>query len=325
MADLTTGPTAVRVPRNLHHFAYDQALTPVVEVGDGATLVFETLDCFSNQVVSTDQRFPAESDLLDLIGAFNPVAGPVAIRGARPGDALAVTIRDIRLGTVAPYAVTLIHRDDELDAPLGDTRVCPIAIDGDTVSFPTSLGPLVLPTRPMVGSLGLAPSGEAFPSLLSHPRCGGNMDCQALRTGSVLVIPVEVAGGLLSLGDVHALMGDAEITGTALETNADVTVTVDLLPGAGTAMGTPHLDGLGHIGTVGCAHGTDVTANLRAAMRELHRRLTAEYGYRPAEAHHLLGAVAEVTVNQCVHGGWSSVHVAVPRYSLPTPLPEPSS
>lgn len=303
-----------RVRRDLHRFAHDRAVEPVLEVDSGTTLVFETLDCFSNLIHSADQRFPDEQGLLDLIGGFNPVTGPVAVRGAQPGDALAVTVRDIRLG---PYAVTLIHSDPGLDAPLGDTRICPV--DGDTVSFPTSLGTLALPTRPMVGSVGLAPADRAFPSLLSHPRCGGNMDCQALGVGSVLVLPVEVDGGLLSVGDVHALMGDAEITGTALEISADVTLTIDLLPGAGKAMTVPHLDEPHRIGAVGCAHGVDVEQNLRSAMGELHRRLTEECGYRPAEAYELLGAVAEVTVNQCVHGGWSCVHAAVPRFALPHP------
>ncbi|WP_020389321.1 acetamidase/formamidase family protein [Kribbella catacumbae] len=313
--------TAVRVPRVLHEFAFGARVAPVLEVDSGATLVFETLDCFSNRVESPDQRFAHESELLELIGAFNPVAGPIAIRGAVPGDALAVTIQEIQLGPVAPYAVTLIHADAGLGAPYGDTRICPIA--GETVWFPTSRGDLPLPVRAMVGSLGVAPAGDGFPSLLSHPRCGGNMDCQALRVGSTLVLPVEVDGGLLSLGDVHALMGDAEITGTALETNADVTVTVELLPGAGRRMAGPYLDEPDRIGTVGCAHGVEIGDNLRAAMGELRRRLIDDCGYFPAEAHHLLGAVAEVTVNQCVHGGWSSVHTAIPRYALPHML-EPS-
>ncbi|GAA1579213.1 acetamidase/formamidase family protein [Kribbella sancticallisti] len=303
--------TAIQVSRALHGFAYDGTVDPVVEVGSGSTVVFETLDCFSNHITSNDQRFAEERELLDLIGAFNPVAGPVAIHGARPGDALAVTVREIELGPVAPYAVTLIHADAALESPYGDTRLCPI--DGDTVWFPSSRGTLALPVRAMVGSLGVAPAGERYPSLLSHARCGGNMDCQALRAGSTLVLPVEVDGGLLSLGDVHALMGDAEITGTALETNANVTVTVELLPGAGATMAGPYLDDAETIGTVGCGYGVEVSENLRSAMSELRRRLVAECGFRPVEAHQLLGAVAEVTVNQCVHGGWSSVRAAIPR------------
>ena len=92
-----------------------------------------------------------------------------------------------------------------------------------------------------------------------------------------------------------------------------MTVSIELLPGAGAEMAVPFLDDVERIGTVGCAHGADVSTNLRTAMSELHRRLTTEYGYLPAEAHQLLGAVAEITVNQCVHGGWSSVRAAIPR------------
>ncbi|MFD1935501.1 MULTISPECIES: acetamidase/formamidase family protein [Nonomuraea] len=316
MGDLAT---AVRVPAGPRRFAYDSGEPAVVEVGSGTSLVFETLDCFSNLLSSPEQRFRTEAELIELVGAFNPVSGPVAVSGAVPGDALAITVGQISLGA---RAVTVLHADPELDLPFGDTRVC--AVEGDTVWFPTSLGRLALPARPMVGTLGVASAGPAFPSLLSHARCGGNMDCQALRPGSVLVLPVEVPGGLVSLGDVHALMGDAEITGTALEAGAEVTVRVDLLPGTGRAMAGPYLDEPHRIGTVGCAHGVSVDQNLRSAMTELRRRLVEECGYRPGEAYELLGAVAEVTVNQCVHGGWSSVHAAVPRYVLPSHLSHPS-
>ncbi|MFI6393376.1 acetamidase/formamidase family protein [Nonomuraea sp. NPDC050547] len=300
---------AVRVPAGPRRFAYDSGVPAVAEVDSGTSLVFETLDCFSNLLTSPEQRFRTEAELIELVGAFNPVAGPVAVRGAVPGDALAVTVERVSLGA---QAVTVLHADPELDLPSGDTRVCPV--EGDTVWFPTSRGRLALPARPMIGTLGVAPAGPAFPSLLSNARCGGNMDCQALRPGSVLVLPVEVPGGLVSLGDVHALMGDAEITGTALEAPAEVTVTVELLPGLGRAMAGPYLDEPHRIGVVGCAHGVSVDHNLRSAMTELRRRLVEECGYLPGEAYELLGAVAEVTVNQCVHGGWSSVHAAVPRY-----------
>ncbi|HEY1640284.1 MAG TPA: acetamidase/formamidase family protein [Streptosporangiaceae bacterium] len=133
----------------------------------------------------------------------------------------------------------------------------------------------------------------------------------------MLLLPVNVPGALLSLGDVHALMGDAEITGTALETSGDVTVTVTVRPAGSRRLALPHLDTPALIGVVGCRTGAGVQANLEAAMVELHARLTGDYGLTAADAYQLLGATARVLVNQCVAPpAWSAVHVGVPRAIL---------
>jgi amidase len=142
----------------------------------------------------------------------------------QPGDTLAVRIDDIALGAFAPYAVTMLIGDFAsicgrpvvTDGIGPGTRICPL--ESDDVVFPTLGGDLRLPTRPMVGTIGTAPADRSWISLHSALGHGGNMDCPSLTVGSTVLLPVNVAGGLLSLGDVHASMGDAEVTGTALET-----------------------------------------------------------------------------------------------------------
>jgi amidase len=187
---------------------------------------------------------------------------------------LAISIEEIRLGTAAPFAVTLafgqgsayVSADMEGMPAAGDTKICPLA-----------------------------------------------------SAGSVLYLPVNVPGALLSLGDVHALMGEAEITGTALETSGDVTVTITILPAGTRHLNLPHLDAAELIGAVGCVSGANLQANLEAAMVEIHRRLTDEYGLTLADAYHLTGATARVVINQCVlPPNWSAVYVGVPRRILHT-------
>jgi amidase len=125
---------------------------------------------------------------------------------------------------------------------------------------------------------------------------------------------VNVPGALLSLGDVHAVMGDAEITGTALETSGDVTVTVTVLPAGTRPLALPHLDTAELIGVIGCRAGAGVQANLEAAMVELHHRLAREHGLAAVDAYQFLGAAARVLVNQCVAPpAFATVHVGVPR------------
>jgi amidase len=303
--------TALRVRRDAHRFDFDPAAEPALRVADGATVVFETLDCFGNRLTSPAQRYAREADLLAEIGAYNPVAGPVYVEGARPGDVLAVDILDIQLGTAGRFAVTTVFGEKSrlVSAPVDvppDTRICPL--DGDEVLFPVGGGTVRLPVRPMVGTIGTARAG--LPSLRYDQTSGGNTDCPFATVGATVYLPVLVPGGLLSLGDVHAAMGDAEITGTALETSADVTVRVRVE--SGRRLGLPGLDDAGHIGVIGCVAGATVEGNLEAAMVELHARLCS-HGLAPVDAYHLLGTVARVRVNQCVAGGWTSVYVGVPR------------
>ncbi|MGH3371362.1 MAG: acetamidase/formamidase family protein, partial [Nocardioidaceae bacterium] len=259
--------TVVRVPRTAHTFAFDARAEPVVRVAPGTSLVVETYDCFSNKVSSSQQVFGREADLLDLIGRYNPVTGPIHVDGANPGDWLSVRIDRIDLGTLAPYAATLVTGDSKgvcgtrwspLDQ-LPDTRICPI-VDG-TVLFPTGRGDLALPVRPMIGSIGTAPAAGESSSLEFGRDHMGNVDCPSVTAGSTVFLPVNVPGALLSLGDVHAAMGDAEITGTALETNADVFITVDVAPGpddlpdGAATPRSPRLDTTTTIGSIGCEFG----------------------------------------------------------------------
>ncbi|MFG1623010.1 acetamidase/formamidase family protein [Kribbella sp. NPDC049227] len=315
--------TVVRVPRTAHAFAFDAATTPAVRVSPGTSLVVETYDCFSNKVSSAEQVFGREQDLMDLIGHYNPVTGPIFVDGAEPGDRLAVRIDRIELGTLAPYAATLVTGDSKgvcgghwspLENGLPDTRIC--RIDGDTVVFPTGVGDLLLPVRPMVGSIATAPAAGSASSLEFGPGHGGNVDCPSVTVGSTVLLPVNVPGALLSLGDVHASMGDAEITGTALETNADVHITVDVLKGEDEPV-TPRLDTAATIGSIGCEFGAPLETNLRHAFTDLIERLHTGHRLTRVEAYELLGAAARVQVNQCVAGGWTAAHVSIARSVLP--------
>lgn len=314
-----------RVPRSAHHYRFSAGADPALRVPAGTRLVFETLDCFANKLTSSEQRYVRESELLDLLGAYNPVAGPVYVDGAQPGDVLAVRVVDIAIGTAGAFAVTntfgtgskIVNRDSAGMPPSGSTRICALR-DGE-IDFRVGDTTIRLPARPMVGTIGTAPAGPDVPSMHYGRGIGGNMDCPLIRPGAMVFLPVNVPGALLYVGDVHALMGDAEITGTALETSADVTVEIGLLPRSAHPLSTPHVDSAETLGVVGCTEGAGLETNLETAMVELQERLCGEYGLDPVDAYELLGAVARVNVNQCVAGSWKSVYAGVERRFLPTP------
>jgi amidase len=315
----------LRLPRSAHHFTFSAAAEPLARVASGSSLVFETLDCFSNRVTSEQQRYASEAELVQLLGAYNPVTGPVYVDGAEPGDVLAVSILGIETGTAAPFAVTtsfgagsrLVNHDCRGLPAGGSTRIC--ALRNGVIEFPVAGRTLRLRARPMVGTIGTAPAGQDVPSVQYARSIGGNMDCPMIQAGAVVYQPVWETGGLLFVGDVHALMGDAEITGTALETSADVSVRIRLMRRSEHPLSTPHVDCRQEIGVVGCSEGADLETNLEIAMVELQDRLCGEYGMAPVDAYELLGAVAKVNVNQCVPQLWKSVYAGIDRRFLPHP------
>src|SRR3954464_4899722 len=204
------------VREELAHFVWDNAIEPAQEGDDGAVVELEVRDASGGQL----DRDSTTADVAALdFGRVNPVTGPVFVRGARPGDALAVEILELRprdwgwtaiipgFGLLADEFPDPWLRISEVDAAAGKVRF------GENVT---------LPHRPFPGTLGVAMPEPGEHSIVPPSRFGGNMDVKHLRTGVSLFLPVGVEGALFSLGDTHAAQGDGEVCGTAIETAMDV-------------------------------------------------------------------------------------------------------
>ncbi|MCI4324386.1 MAG: acetamidase/formamidase family protein [Thermoplasmata archaeon] len=155
--------------------------------------------------------------------------GPIEIVGARAGDRLDVAIRSIRTGH---WGWSGVFRDFGLLQGQfeDDLQIWKI---GSKEARPRGgfLPDVTIPTRPMLGWIGVAPSSGHHP-MVPPRRTGGNLDHRFVGAGSVLSLPVEVDGALLSIGDPHAAQGDGEVSGTGIETTADVELEVRLVPRA---------------------------------------------------------------------------------------------
>lgn len=203
-----------------HHIIYTMsALNPsVLNVENGATIVFETSDCFANQIQTPETKFNA----LDW-ERINPATGPVYVEGAEPGDTLAVRIDKIE---VASQGTMLTGPDlGVLGGRLTENtiRIVPIR-DGKAIYE----SKLEIPLNPMIGVIGTAPASDPVPCG-TPGRHGGNMDCKIIQEGTILYLPVNVPGALLALGDLHAAMGDGEVSVCGLEVPGEVTVTISVL------------------------------------------------------------------------------------------------
>jgi acetamidase/formamidase len=162
--------------------------------------------------------------------------------------------------------------------------ICPIR-DGKvywTEDFP-------LPYQPMIGTIGTAPEVESTMEAGPH---GGNMDLPDLTTGNTLYLPVFVEGALLHIGDAHAVQGDGELCGTAVEMPAEVSLTVGLIKNK--TIGWPRIESADYIMAVGSRRPLEEA--VRIAFRELIQWLHSEYGFDRMDAYNLCTQVARIRV-----------------------------
>ena len=129
--------------------------------------------------------------------------------------------------------------------------------------------------------------GQAISTATSGAH-GGNTDYAGFVAGVTVWFPVSVPGALFFLGDVHAVQGDGEITGTGIEVSADVTFSVRVL--SGRTIAWPRAVSEEYLMTVGCGRPLDQC--VQYATCEMLRWL-GELGLPETAAHTLLGQAVE--------------------------------
>ncbi len=216
VSKLRTG--VLEIPRSEHIYSFSRDARPALEVDPGAVVIFDTFDAFSGQITSPEDRL--EGLPFDRI---NPATGPLYVRTARPGDALAVSI--LSLQTSARGSILSIPGEGALGDRVAQSTTRIVRIGEHWIEFAPGIR---LPKRPMMGVIGVAPSGEPI-SCGIPGRHGGNMDTNTVTTGATLYLPVQIDGALLAMGDAHALQGDGEVCGTGVECEARATISVNVI------------------------------------------------------------------------------------------------
>lgn len=226
---------------------------PAARCESGETVVFETRDCYDDTVTAGERPAGERKDSIE-----NPATGPLFVEGAVPGDVLKVEILDIVLrswGVMRSSAAGGVFYRDFEEA---EARI--FALEDGTVKFDEKL---TLDLEPMIGVIGTAPAGDGIPTDTPDSH-GGNMDCRRIRKGSILYLPVFVEGALLSIGDLHALMGDGEVFICGLETGGEVTVKVTVLKNCHVL--TPFLYDKGEVMTIQSDETLDLAGDKAAKM-----------------------------------------------------------
>ncbi|MBY0336959.1 MAG: acetamidase/formamidase family protein [Acetobacteraceae bacterium] len=297
-------------PETIRWGTFDASHKPVLEVESGDLVV---LECVSG---APDVMPPASSGLvitpaLAAIHASNPprlgphiLTGPIAVKGAEPGDVLRVDIETIELG--ADWGFCGFR-------PLGGTlpedfpykRMLHIPVDRAAKTCRVPVGPgVTLPLSPFFGVMGVAPPAEWGAISTKEPRAhGGNLDNKEIGEGATLFLPVHVAGANFSAGDGHGVQGDGEVCINALEMCLTGHFRLSVEKGGGAkdpALLYPRAETKTHFISMGMHE--DLDEAMKRALREMIGFITSRTNLSPADAYQFCSLAVDFHVTQTVNG-----------------------
>jgi acetamidase/formamidase len=302
-------------PEHVHWGYYDARVKPALRIASGDRVRLETMVARGLQRLKlagvTDAEIPesmqsVERAVNDRGPGAHPMTGPIYVEGAEPGDSL--EIRLLAIGFLHPFGVAAFSPGGGVlpsDFPYAQLRLLRWQAGADSVEFRPGVR---LKLAPFFGSIGVAPPVLSGRISSTPPGWhGGNLDNKDLIVGSVLYLPVHVSGALLSIGDGHAMQGDGEVTGTALETSLTGTIEVRLRKGR--RLRWPRAETPTHYMTMGLD--PDLDEAVRLAAREMIDYLV-EKGLSRDDAYILSSLSVDLRVTQAVDGT-KGVHAMIPK------------
>jgi acetamidase/formamidase len=315
-----------RIEPKIFHYTYGPA-EPAVVIRSGDTVVTPTRDAGGRDEKGKPmpEALKAKAPGTSLNQA-NPLVGPIVVEGAKPGDALAVHIRRIRLNRRTAWSCHIPHFgafSSGAPGKISSFETPPPAMDWHwdldlrkntgTLKLPKSrLKKITIPLHPFIGSIGVAPPYGCVEMSLTPGEYGGNMDCIETQAGTTLYLPVFVEGGHLYLGDIHAAQGDGEVCGVALEATAEVTLEIDLVKD--WHIEWPRLEDRTHIMVAGSAKPLWEAFSL--AHIQLIEWLEKDYGFDRWEAYQVVSQAGIARVGNVVDPKFTVV-AKFPRKYLP--------
>ncbi len=299
----------------IRHFGRDQTTLffdpdaePIATLGDGEKVAVATADSICGLWREQPMEGMHIDQVIERLGGACPLTGPFAISGAVAGGVIEVEIHNVEPDPVSGTGWTgLFHGFGALSTDVYGLQE-PLDVGLGAVEYQDGFASLQgggklrkIPLHPFLGTVGVAPSRERRMSFSQAPEYLGDVDQPGITAESTLVLPVNIDGALLSLGDAHAAQGDGEITGVGVEIEAKVemTVTVSDRDAAGF-VGLPQLNTADSIGSIAGFQGVNLGDCARAAYSDLVRRLVAFHGFTSLEAYTLLGQVGRLKVGNMI-------------------------
>jgi acetamidase/formamidase len=305
-------PRTHHLPDERVHFTWDTGNEPVLRIDSGDTVVVWTRDVSDNQI-------GPDSDVSVIAGLdwdrVYPLAGPIAVNGAQPGDTLAIEILDIHTqgwGWTAILPGLGLLPDDFPDAYL---RIFDLS-HGDVAYLRDDI---VIPLEPFFGTMGVCPAGATAQPVMPPGTFGGNMDTRQLVRGATLYLPVEVEQALFSCGDAHGAQGDGEVCVTGLEAPMFASLRFSLYKGHAIpapqyrtpAPLTRRVDSAPFYGTTGV--GGDLYVAAQDAVRAMVDHLASNYELGREDAYLLCSLAVDLKISEIVDAGQYIVSAVLPE------------
>ena len=288
------------IPKDKVIYSFNPKNPMEYSVQDGESFWVETDDCYSGQI-SSEKILRPQID----ISIMDCSVGPIAVEGAEPGDVLCIEVLDIQLApqgvmVTSPGLGLLGYRIKE-----ANTKIIPIK-DGYAIFSPE----IHLPLTPMIGVMGVAPKeGDIHCSVPGDH--GSNMDTKMVKVGSKVYLPVGVKGAGLAVGDIHACMGDGEISGTGIEIAGKMFLKTTVLKKSFTSR--PIIETKDSIFTIASA--ADIHEAIRAALEDMVSLLMRKKNLAFPDAYRLLSAACDIQISQLVNNSLT-VRVRAPKADL---------
>jgi acetamidase/formamidase len=307
------GPVATEheFPETHVHYTWDVGNEPVLSVQSGDTVTLESRDVSDNQLTPSSTSNDIET--LDWDRVY-PLAGPIAVEDAAPGDTLAVEILELR---VKDWGWTAIIPGFGLlpdDFPSAYLRV----FDLTNRQHAFLRGDVAIPIEPFFGTMGVCPSGASNQAVMPPGTFGGNLDTRQLVQGSTLYLPVQTEGALFSCGDAHAAQGDGEVCVTGIETPIGATLRFTLEKGRQIpapqfrtpAPLTPRATQGEWYGTTGV--GSDLYAAAQDAVRAMIDHVSTAFQLSAEDAYVLASLCVDLKISEIVDAGQYVVSALLP-------------
>lgn len=281
------------------HYRWDNALPPALEVEPGDTVHYDLQEVSGGQITQTSTV--ADLARMDMDRVY-PLAGPVLVKGARPGDVLEVHILDLRPGdwgwtAIIPGLGLLAQDFTEPHLRIWDLRTGTDAALRDDIHILLD---------PFCGTMGVATDEAGTFPVMPPGKFGGNMDIRHLTRGTTLLFPVWVDGALFSCGDAHAVQGDGEVCISAIEAPMRATLRFGIRKGLRLPSPqfvtpgplTSRHDAKGYYATTGIA--PDLMEGARAAVRAMIDHLVRTYRLSREDAYILCSVAVDLKISEVV-------------------------
>ncbi|KAJ6455266.1 Formamidase [Mycena vitilis] len=297
------------VKRSQSHLAWDNSIPPVLRVKSGETVTFDCLDASNGQITPTSTIEAINSLVFSQLDQVN---GPVFVEGAVPGDTLQIDVLSVEPAswgwTACIPGFGLLA--DEFPGPA--LKIWKLDTEGMVTYFDNDDNNedqkekrgMRIPLRPFAGEMGVAPGKVGAFSTIPPYATGGNIDTKHLSAGATLYLPIEVEGALFSIGDGHAVQGDGEVCGTAIETPMTVSVRLTVRKDRPYTIAphfkTPKVNITDEEYYCTTGVDADIREAMRAALRNMIVFLVAEHGLERVEAYMLCSVVGDLRMHEVV-------------------------